>query len=103
MRVFSSVFGTAKATQEADNLIILQRGKKHRFLDIKKNRFDGELGIVPYRYDKASGRVRPARAARSRPASPQNPLKRLFLAAVTLHQIIEVSATELAAKPAPLT
>ena len=54
----SSVFGTAKATQEADNLVILQRGKKYRFLDVKKNRYDGELGTVPYRYDKASGRVR---------------------------------------------
>jgi len=56
--VFSSVFGTAKATQEADNLIVIQRGKRYRYLDVKKNRFDGELGIVPYRFDKNSGRVR---------------------------------------------
>ena len=52
----SSVFGTAKATQEADNVYILQRdgssGKKQ--LDVKKNRFDGQLGSVPLRFDEAA-------------------------------------------------
>ena len=64
----SSVFGTAKATQEADNVIILQRGRRWRYLAVRKNRVDGELGMVPYRYDKASGRVR-ARPPRGRTAS----------------------------------
>lgn len=41
----SSIFGSAKATQEADNVLIIQQGRHYRFLDIKKNRFDGELGI----------------------------------------------------------
>jgi twinkle protein len=52
----SSVFGGGKATQEADNVIILQTrmakdtdGRKvaYRSLDIKKNRFDGEVASIP--------------------------------------------------------
>jgi twinkle protein len=39
----SSIFGTAKVTQEADNVIILQKleteGGEIRLLDIRKNRF----------------------------------------------------------------
>lgn len=53
----SSFFGTAKATQEADNVIIIQNGKKYRSLSVKKNRFDGQLGTVPYRFDKESRRI----------------------------------------------
>jgi twinkle protein len=52
----SSVFGTAKATQESDNVLILQRdgttGKKQ--LDVKKNRFDGQLGSVPLTFDEVA-------------------------------------------------
>ncbi|XP_066265496.1 twinkle mtDNA helicase-like [Branchiostoma lanceolatum] len=53
----ASVFGSAKATQEADNVMILQdkrlsaqQGKK--FLQIVKNRFDGELGVMPLNFNK---------------------------------------------------
>ncbi|XP_035662757.1 twinkle protein, mitochondrial-like [Branchiostoma floridae] len=53
----ASVFGSAKATQEADNVMILQdkrlstqQGKK--FLQIVKNRFDGELGVMPLSFNK---------------------------------------------------
>lgn len=50
----SSVFGTAKATQEADNVLILQRdaatGKKS--IDVRKNRYDGTLGSVALRFDE---------------------------------------------------
>lgn len=53
----SSIFGGAKASQEADNIIILQdkrlsmlRGKK--YLQITKNRFDGDIGIMPLEFDK---------------------------------------------------
>mmetsp|Transcript_2192 Transcript_2192/g.6921 ORF Transcript_2192/g.6921 Transcript_2192/m.6921 type:complete len:952 (-) Transcript_2192:1465-4320(-) len=50
----SSVFGTAKATQEADNVIILQRYMGlFPLLEIKKNRFDGDLGSVGLRFKKA--------------------------------------------------
>ncbi|KAI8506713.1 hypothetical protein Bbelb_151540 [Branchiostoma belcheri] len=53
----ASVFGSAKAVQEADNVLILQdkrlstqQGKK--FLQIVKNRFDGELGVMPLNFNK---------------------------------------------------
>ena len=50
----SSIFGAAKATQEADNVLILQRMKEEKFLDIKKNRFDGSLGRVNLFFDQES-------------------------------------------------
>jgi twinkle protein len=42
----SSIFGTAKATQEADAVLILQRDEKKTYLDIKKNRYDGDMGKI---------------------------------------------------------
>ncbi|KAL8599976.1 hypothetical protein ACOMHN_038975 [Nucella lapillus] len=68
----ASVFGSAKATQEADNVLILQdkrlssvRGRK--YLQITKNRFDGELGVMLLKFDKDSLgfaiREKPARRA----------------------------------------
>uniref|UniRef100_A0A182PD96 DNA 5'-3' helicase n=1 Tax=Anopheles epiroticus TaxID=199890 RepID=A0A182PD96_9DIPT len=55
----SSIFGGAKASQEADNVLIIQdkrltsvRGKK--YLQIAKNRYSGDLGIMPLDFDKAS-------------------------------------------------
>jgi twinkle protein len=53
----SSVFGTAKVTQEADNVIIIQKGNYYRYLSIKKNRYDGATGIIPYRFDRDSNRI----------------------------------------------
>lgn len=48
----SSVFGTAKATQEADAVLILQRDREGRkYIDVKKNRFDGTLGRVYLDFD----------------------------------------------------
>lgn len=47
----SSVFGSAKATQEADNVVILQRTPDGPVLDIRKNRFDGTLGVVKLKFD----------------------------------------------------
>lgn len=46
----ASVSGTAKATQEADNVIILQKLGENRFLEVKKNRFFGDLGRVEIGY-----------------------------------------------------
>jgi hypothetical protein len=51
------VTGTAKATQEADNVIILQKIGPSRYLDVRKNRFDGELGKVNFKYMRDSGRI----------------------------------------------
>mmetsp|Transcript_12010 Transcript_12010/g.24458 ORF Transcript_12010/g.24458 Transcript_12010/m.24458 type:complete len:758 (-) Transcript_12010:3951-6224(-) len=47
----ASIFGSAKATQESDNVIILQRGEKNPFLEVKKNRYDGQLGRIPVLFD----------------------------------------------------
>lgn len=52
----SSFFGSAKSTQEADTVLILQSDGKRKFLDVKKNRFDGTLGHVPLYFDRKSGR-----------------------------------------------
>ncbi|KAI8083089.1 P-loop containing nucleoside triphosphate hydrolase protein [Halteromyces radiatus] len=56
----NSVFGSAKVTQEADNVIILQ---KHglgglQYLDVKKNRYDGTTGVIPYKFDRESLKIR---------------------------------------------
>lgn len=52
-----SVSGTAKATQEADNVIVLQKYEKKRWLELKKNRFDGELGRVAVTFSRESRMV----------------------------------------------
>jgi len=54
----SSVFGSAKATQESDNVIILQNNGLIKYLDIRKNRYDGTLGFVPLDFDRATLRFR---------------------------------------------
>ncbi|KAJ2383579.1 hypothetical protein GGI05_005271, partial [Coemansia sp. RSA 2603] len=50
----NSVFGSAKVTQEADNVVILQRygnsGSKIRVFNVLKNRFDGTVGKVYISY-----------------------------------------------------
>ena len=52
----SSFYGRAKATQEADTVLILQSDGKRKFVDVKKNRFDGTLGHVPLFFERKSGR-----------------------------------------------
>ncbi|KAI9365904.1 P-loop containing nucleoside triphosphate hydrolase protein [Pilaira anomala] len=57
----NSIFGSAKVTQEADNVVIIQKspGKEDlRSLDIKKNRFDGTLGSLPYKFDRTTTKVK---------------------------------------------
>jgi twinkle protein len=92
----ASVFGSGKATQEADNVLIVQGGLPRtltkslglegkgkasnkpdmsqgggfddpitgeimatffRTLELRKNRWDGDLGAVPMRFDKSSARL----------------------------------------------
>uniref|UniRef100_A0A8C4R9S1 DNA 5'-3' helicase n=1 Tax=Eptatretus burgeri TaxID=7764 RepID=A0A8C4R9S1_EPTBU len=53
----SSILGTAKASQEADNIMILQNRRLgsthgHRRIQVVKNRFDGDLGTVPLEFHK---------------------------------------------------
>lgn len=53
----SSIGGTAKATQEADLVLILQKlGENEKYLDIKKNRFNGTLGRIPLFYEETTNR-----------------------------------------------
>lgn len=42
----ASIFGSAKATQEADSVLILQKSEfpNIRTIQVKKNRYDGEIG-----------------------------------------------------------
>ena len=48
----SSIFGTSKSTQEADNIYIIQNRKDFKIIDVKKNRFDGEVGKKAMVFDK---------------------------------------------------
>eukprot|EP01088_Endostelium_zonatum_P000208 TRINITY_DN1034_c2_g1_i1.p1 TRINITY_DN1034_c2_g1~~TRINITY_DN1034_c2_g1_i1.p1 ORF type:complete len:899 (-),score=259.30 TRINITY_DN1034_c2_g1_i1:44-2740(-) len=48
----ASIFGTAKATQEADNVMIIQRGKERKYIDVRKNRYEGDIGSIPIRFEK---------------------------------------------------
>ena len=50
----ASVFGTGKATQEADMVMILQRVNGMSSIDVKKNRYDGDLGSVPLEFSGAT-------------------------------------------------
>uniref|UniRef100_A0A1B6ML71 DNA 5'-3' helicase n=1 Tax=Graphocephala atropunctata TaxID=36148 RepID=A0A1B6ML71_9HEMI len=59
MLSMNSVFGGAKATQEADNVLIIQQKtmqnlKLRKFLQIAKNRYSGDLGVMPLEFDKES-------------------------------------------------
>ena len=54
-----SIFGGGKATQEADNVMLLQTEEtelpevKRKHLEIVKNRYSGDLGIVPLYFTKS--------------------------------------------------
>ena len=52
----SSIYGSAKATQEADNVLILQNDGNRKFIEVKKNRFDGTVGYCPIHFDADSRR-----------------------------------------------
>ncbi|OZJ02810.1 hypothetical protein BZG36_04272 [Bifiguratus adelaidae] len=55
----NSVFGSAKVTQEADNVIIIQDADGDRFIDVRKNRFDGTLGQIPFKFDRTTFKILP--------------------------------------------
>ena len=55
----SSIFGGAKATQEADNVLLLQEESvgpklKRKYVEVAKNRFSGDLGQVPLFFCKST-------------------------------------------------
>ncbi|XP_037087742.1 twinkle protein, mitochondrial-like [Pollicipes pollicipes] len=54
----ASVFGGARATQEADNVLILQvlraADTQRKYIQVLKNRFSGDLGPIPLQFNKDS-------------------------------------------------
>ncbi|XP_069467764.1 twinkle mtDNA helicase [Ambystoma mexicanum] len=63
----ASIFGSAKASQEADNVLILQdrklvTGPGKRYLQVAKNRFDGDVGLFPLEFNKSSLTFSPPKA-----------------------------------------
>jgi hypothetical protein len=52
------VYGGGKATQEADNVLLLQEEQsedsffKKKYIELVKNRYAGDLGIVPLAFTK---------------------------------------------------
>jgi hypothetical protein len=52
----SSIFGSAKASQEADNVYILQGYKGLRIVEVAKNRFDGTTGKTVMSFDQSNCR-----------------------------------------------
>lgn len=74
----SSIFGTAKSTQEADNVIILQQRDKYRVIDIKKNRHDGEIGKAALWFDRHSKRFEQATAREIELLSTGTPVEEIL-------------------------
>ncbi|KAL0895528.1 hypothetical protein ABMA27_011635 [Loxostege sticticalis] len=79
----SSIFGSAKASQEADNVLIVQdkrltavRGKK--YLQVAKNRYSGDLGIVPLDFDKESLSYQPKKKSKTKQDEPEKLLNQCF-------------------------
>ncbi|XP_039990315.1 twinkle protein, mitochondrial [Xiphias gladius] len=77
----ASIFGSAKASQEADNVLILQEKKLvtcpgRRSLQVTKNRFDGDVGIFPLDFIKSSltfsALVKGKHKLRKVPTKPEN-------------------------------
>uniref|UniRef100_F7CUW8 Twinkle mtDNA helicase n=1 Tax=Monodelphis domestica TaxID=13616 RepID=F7CUW8_MONDO len=67
----ASIFGSAKASQEADNVLILQdkklaTGPGKRYLQVAKNRFDGDVGVFPLEFNKSSLTFSPPAKGKSR-------------------------------------
>jgi twinkle protein len=54
----SSFYGSAKATQEADTVLILQnpQNRNYKSVEVKKNRFNGSLGQTALYFDRVSCR-----------------------------------------------
>ncbi len=78
----SSFYGSAKATQEADTVLILQHDGRQKYVEVKKNRYDGTLGYSPLFFESKSGRYvetqggsggKPPSGAPSNPTTSQPP------------------------------
>ena len=49
-----SIYGTSKATHQADNIWVIQNRDGFQIFDIKKNRYDGDVGRVAMGFNKES-------------------------------------------------
>lgn len=95
----SSIYGSAKATQEADTVLILQKEgggisnrPSRKYIEVKKNRFNGALGYAPLHFDTRTGRysevpadnavnannARAAKPAASKAKSPNGHWDKMF-------------------------
>ena len=74
-----SIYGTSKSTQEADNVWIIQNRPGFKLFEIKKNRYDGDLGKVAMGYDKNNKNFF---------QFTRNQLSQLYSNEVTIDQII---------------
>ncbi|KAI6654845.1 hypothetical protein LOD99_2724 [Oopsacas minuta] len=62
----SSIYGTAKAIQEADNIMILHSNPgQAKALEVCKNRFDGTLGLVRLQYSTSDSTFSNLKSSRS--------------------------------------
>ena len=73
----SSIFGGAKATQEADNVLLLQDDQisdkvNRKYVEIVKNRFSGDLGEIPLFFNKGTLTFSKSIAQKERRASRQS-------------------------------
>lgn len=49
-----SIFGSSKSVQEADNVWLIQQREGYKIFEVKKNRFDGDLGRVALGFNRTS-------------------------------------------------
>lgn len=69
----ASIYGSAKATQEADTVLILQTNGQKKWIEVKKNRFNGELGKCDLHFDRQSCRYANAPVGPDAGGSPPPP------------------------------
>ena len=74
----SSFYGSAKATQEADTVIILQSENGKKYLDVRKNRFNGELGQSALFFDRKSCRYTEVPNINTKPKTATTAVPKIF-------------------------
>jgi len=67
----SSIYGSAKVSQEADNILILQSDGTRKSVEIKKNRYDGTIGHCPLYFQRHSRRYADQPDAQLKQSSPK--------------------------------
>lgn len=90
----SSFYGSAKATQEADTVIILQNDNARRkYVDVRKNRFDGTLGTSPLYFQSKNGRYVEDEGVQSRAMSSSTSTIRTYQTSETPPTICQSQET----------